>query len=75
MEKSPLAAWLELCMMPAKFQAALIGGMMTGALQASTALTLGTTGRRRSTANLTLVASNNWAPKRKSTAILSVVPN
>jgi len=71
MEKSPMAAWLELCMMPA----AIMGSMMTGALQASTALTLGTTGRRRSTAKLTLVASNNWAPKRKSTAILSVVPH
>jgi len=74
MEKLPLDAWLDLLMSPVKMQTEIIGSMMQGTLAASTNLSFGAP-RRRSTAQLTLVSSNNWVRSKRSKAKLSVVPN
>ena len=65
MDKSPIDAWLDLLMMPVRMQTAIIGSMMEGTLAASTSLTFGAP-RRRSTAQLTLVSSNNWVRSHRS---------
>jgi hypothetical protein len=72
MQTPSIDAWLELFMMPAKLQAAMIGAMMNSTVEVSTSVTFGAP-RRRSTAQLTLVSSNPWVRKHKSTAKLSVV--
>jgi len=72
MEKLPFDAWLDLVMLPVKMQTAIIAGMMGGTATVSTSFALGAP-RRRSTAQLRLVSSNNWVRSHPSTATLSVV--
>jgi len=67
-------AWFELMMMPLTMQTAMAASLMGTTVHVSSSFTLGAP-RRRSTASLTLVASNHWVRSQRSAASLSVVPN
>jgi hypothetical protein len=72
MEHSPFEAWLDFVTMPVRLQQAMIADFMNGTGQVATSLAFGLP-RRRSSAHLTLVSSNNRRLSQRSTAILSVV--
>jgi hypothetical protein len=65
MKQSPLEAWLDLITLPLRLQQAMIADMLNGTGRISTSLASGPR-RRRSSAHLVLVSSNNRLQSQRS---------